>query len=108
MSNSTPVWTCLFIDNDNCENYVDVFATEEEALCFAAVQMTETISIYENIEDNTLDLIANKINAGEYRNALNLWTDWQYEDGTGLELIVSESVMHREVSRPISNSRAIN
>jgi hypothetical protein len=104
MSNNT----CLFIDNDNSENYVDVFATEEQALCFAAVQMTETISIYENLANNTLDMIAEKINNGEYRNALDLWSDWQYEGGTGLELIVSESAMHRDVTRPISNRLAIN
>ena len=52
------VWTTLFIDSDNCAQYINVFVTELDAVRSVGLEMADWLEMHENDPDEALDRLA--------------------------------------------------
>ena len=104
---TTNVWTTLFIDNDNCAQYINVFVTELDAVRSVGVEMADWLEMHENDPDEALDRLAKKINECDYYAALEIWNDWQGEHGTGIEISIEEHPLCTDISLPPRCNRKV-
>jgi hypothetical protein len=101
------VWTTLFIDSEFGDQYNNVFLTELDALRSVADEMADWLEMYENYPDEALDRLAEKINECDYYAALEIWSDWQGEHGTGLQLSIEVHPLCTDIPLPPHCNRKV-